>query len=316
VNHERLRLNCEYLLAQTFALSERFDEALPLLKNVNRRSPENTHLSFGSQKWILYVEAKKEGWSLEIRDRFVKLREQTEAQHFYELSRDIDKYLGILGDNKDLLKKCYFGSPSSEYKKHILSLLPSGHSFGSSFIVNKINDTNNSVRVFHPSEGRIDKSEIFKKGQVVQKLVQALAEDLYVPQGVGTLFAKIFPGEYYDVESCTNRVFQYIFRINKTFEDLKIDIAIVKEDFGYRFQLGASVGLLLQQRDRRQNENFALRLLTDRFGKKPFSSSEASEALGTPKSSTARVVADLVERELISSTGKGKTTKYQIAKLR
>jgi hypothetical protein len=151
-----------------------------------------------------------------------------------------------------------------------------------------------------------------KSGQALLRLFQSLTEDMYRPQIIGSVFSKVFPGEYYDPIFSKDRIHQIIARLRKWFNQNKIPLRIVESEGLYQIMASGPVAIKFYNRELVTDLSPELQKIKANFNYDPFSNSDAVKLLNISKSSANRLLKDSVEQGVLILSGKGSATRYKL----
>ncbi|MCB0393572.1 MAG: hypothetical protein KDD25_03395 [Bdellovibrionales bacterium] len=307
----RLQRHHDYLHAQILTLNGNWAVAKQEWKRYRDKYPNNAQNNLNLEKWELYLQHLEFGWTKSLANSFETLRERASKRGASELIRDLDKYLGLFGPDSSPLLRVYYGTPYDEYKQHIELLAPRIE-FPQSQLIGDQSTRCDSI--LDPTEALFNNSPILKRGQLQHRALVSICSDLYKPISPGALFTTLFPGEYYDVDSCNMRVFKYVSRLNAELREQSLPFNVGNNEEGYFLNCESPIRILMTKGEKRLFENFELRRLIDAYGPNWFGAAEAAQSLDIPRSSANRILLDLVDRKFLVVEGKGKKTRYRSSK--
>jgi hypothetical protein len=154
-----------------------------------------------------------------------------------------------------------------------------------------------------------------KPGRKIHQALSALTRDFYVPRNVGTLFAELYPDEYFNADSSPTRVRQIFKRTRRWFEDSGIPAAIAVQDGGYRLKITGAFALEVPFHNSPVSANEAMwSRLVARFKNSSFSVRQATDHLQISASGFHRLIEWACQQELVDVSGLGKATRYRFKK--
>ncbi len=139
-------------------------------------------------------------------------------------------------------------------------------------------------------------------------------QDLYAPQTVNALFYHLYPTDYFNPFSSPARIYEAVRRTRALLDESGIALAIVEENGNYRLQAKAKLTVLIPGANAAADASLPLSdRLRARWPGVPFTVSDAASALNMPRRTLQRSLEALTADGTLVRTGRGKTTRYQIA---
>jgi len=250
------------------------------------------------------------------------LRTDALSMGSWETLRELDLHWAICTENQELLNHVYYGSPTKTYRAKVLSLLkreaPSLE-VPASFDWLRVRQNGVEPRLTDFKELMMEfKSSELKNSQSVllKRLLYVLCSDFYAPFRIGQMFSILFEGEFYDLGTSPDRVFQLIKRLRAWLDERDIGCEIVWGRRGYAIQFKKNHGIVLDRDIVEQGlpnkSNIHYLLLQDRFGKEPFSSAAVGDQMNCSTRTANRVLNELINEGRVLSMGRGRFTRFKI----
>lgn len=299
--HERLRANALELLAQVHIQKRNYSAALSTLdESLHVLGKENLRDQLYARKWFAIASALQTNDVTAV-DTF---RAEAARRKDWENLRDADFYSLTLKFDQALFDRLLFGTPNPTFRAKLFREFPMA-------------ELKSSCR-FGPPEGpefevrtgRLTGRDQRLKGKVHQ-LVSALTKDFYKPLSVAALFAELYPGEHFDLQSSRDRIHQVLRRARREFETLKLEIVLEERDGFY--SLNSRMRLLVNM-DRKSVRpiDARLELLSELGLKEAVSAGQIQAALQlTPAEFRVFVTTALSEGQM-SCTGRRAATRYTL----
>ncbi|MCB0367204.1 MAG: hypothetical protein H6624_05835 [Bdellovibrionaceae bacterium] len=269
---------------------------------------------FFVRKWEALLQLHEQPQSVPARFLVHQLKDEAKRLYHWESVRDFDFYLATLGGDEELFLRVYFGTPHAIYREHILAKTKGRWQLPDNYRVQPIAGDCTSFPVWDLVEGKLvggSKPRRVKPGQLFHRSLGLLGQDLYHPKPMATLFAELFPGEYFNPNTSPDRVYQVIRRLKAWLSRSKMGIAIGSRHGGYHLILRGPTGLLLRNCNTTQSaeEIFCSRL--KQRCPEGFNSRQASEVLGISRTAFQRWL-DWAHRErLLVRQSAGPHTNYK-----
>ena len=153
--------------------------------------------------------------------------------------------------------------------------------------------------------------------ELTSKLFCHLISDQYSPKTIGTVHAKLYPGDHFNPFSSPDKIYQLLKRLNTT----------LKKSFGFEIIKRKNKYQILHSQFENKNievnkqevpllskpENIFKAIIDLYYSKRNFSSEELSEKMGVSKRTMNRWLKILSESDEVEKVGQGKNTKFKIA---
>ncbi len=255
------------------------------------------------RKWLAYLEAVK----TKSAGPMLAFRAEAMKRLHWESVRDADLFALKIKFNQRQMDHLFFGTPFAAYRDRILREVkgqPSPwYDFGGA----------NQQRLdllTGEIHGALTKSPCRK----VHQLIGVLLRDFYLPSRVGSVFAGLYPTEYFDIHSSPIRVRQVMRRLRRYLESSGADLHVETRKGTFRFI---------------NNGAFAVRIPLGGFAMDPYSSEieklrrqfqpgqeffigSACEKIGLSRSTFHRLVEHMVASGQMRRLGIGKATRYKL----
>jgi DNA-binding winged helix-turn-helix (wHTH) protein len=325
-NWDLLYGNALELSAQLAVLQNKKPEADRLLAEAQARAGQHSHYSIFIEKWKLLSElhqAQPGGQRFEVLQKeFELLRQKAETLKSWESVRDLDYQLALVLNHENLLLNVYFGTPHAAYRKRIEKIFSEkGWKIPNMFF--RKMSAEPAERVLNVQDGKElgrQNSQGLKPGQMLHRLLNILATDFYKPFGIGELFSKLYPEEYFNPDSSPDRVSQAVKHLRKWFVDNEIPMDIKVEGGRYGLMATGPYALQVSKKVKSAEEiadlnvEKTLQKLKTVWPYKSFSAQSAALELEVSVSSIRPILQKgLAEKKLFKS-GVGRSTLYRFQK--
>lgn len=305
----RLLGNALELEAQQAFLAGRHAEALRCLD-----AAERTLKTFGYldelfvRKWRAFV-----GLALAPRDRdaraaVARVRDQATEQGHWETARLCDAHEAIAERDEQRFLRVYFGTPFPAFRDQILGDFPGKLELPDDFLwpLGRGGPVVDWAALADWRGGDV------RPGSTIHRFLVVLSTDLYKPWRVFPLHEKVFPGERFNPWSGPLRVRQTVRRARECLKALRLPVAIVQRDGGYRFEgsPGARLRLSIAPAAAGKTDGL-LESLRREVGAREFRLGEAMAILALPRRSVSRALSTAVGERKLVTTGKGPATRFR-----
>ena len=301
--YSRLQGNLLELRAQALVMMKDVDSAKRDLESaMSVFGMENTPDQFFVKKWQAILNAAESG-SIESLKTF---RAEALSRDDWESVRDADLRMLKIDFEMERFEHLLFGTPFAAYRKRILAEVGRAPS-GESFVLGH-------GPCFDVLTGEVDGKELLNMGKKSHQLLEILLRDFYRPLRIGSIFAELFPGEYFDIFSSPMRVHSVIKRLRAWFEEHGLPLEI--SEFGSNYRLVKtgefSFRVPLERRAIEGHHAHFEKLRLSYDNGRSISTSEARELLGMTPTSFKRFASWALESGLIAREGNGRATTYKI----
>jgi hypothetical protein len=167
--------------------------------------------------------------------------------------------------------------------------------------------------VFNPVTAQLENgSAPMPPGQVLHRLFIILCQDFYRPIPLISLYAKLFPGDYFNPNTSPNRTHQVIKRLRQWILKNKLDLAIEEVSGAFRLRLTSNLAIRIP---RQPLPLVSIELEVLRFKtlvpNEEFTAREAAAAMLASRSETQRVLQWAVATGEITSHGATNRVRYK-----
>lgn len=237
-------------------------------------------------------------------DPIVEFRSTAVSSRQVESVRDADFYWLKVAFDRNRFDHLYIGTPHLSYRRRMCIEFsispPEGFYLGG---------RNNPA--LHADTG--DSPTITNPGMKLSRLIQILTRDFYAGTRLGEIFAHLYPGEHFDINSSPGRVRQIISRARKWMQDQGTGFDIWFSEGTYHLTVSGPMSVYVPNTSWIKDEVDAhLQRLTTKIPRLEFSSTEAAEALGISRPQFTRYARALVDRGRLERSGSGKYVRYKI----
>lgn len=321
-NHLLLLGNCYEIWSQIYFYQKDYDKALHLLGLSEDLLAKTRNMGWlYTQKWIYLNKRYAQAASSPSSEPILNSKEiEATALEMgsWETIRELQLHNSLLDKDASLFNTVYFGSPLPAYRERLQEILIEhgspfaiaeqftiGPSTGKSPVLEKsLQETLNDFGPLAPTF-------------LEKKLLHALLSDLFAPARTGQLFSMLFDGDFFDLETSPDRVFQVIGRLRIWLKENWGMCRIEDSPHGYRIILDPSLGLKID-RSLVEQSSFAKADLHSAkvrslFGEKLFSARELQEEMGGSVRSANRLIKTLLENGELKSEGKGRYIRFKVA---
>jgi hypothetical protein len=267
------------------------------------------------RKWRAVADLLREPRSEEGRQALLSVRAEALRIGHGETLRDCDQYLAISSGDTGLYRHLHFGTPYPSFRRKL------AERFGSPELTERYlwKPGSDPVALPRPGDWVLDigsppeGAHAIKPGQLLQRLLAALALDFYQAPRLAALHALIFPGAHYDPRSSPARVHQAIKRLRAAMLDGAWPLRIQEERGSYRLIASGEMRIAVE-RPRPGcgvlGDTRACRLqsLRSAMGDREFTASEAARALGIASRVFQRLAS---EAGGLVRSGAARSTRYR-----
>ena len=276
--------------------------------------------SFHSRKWQAFIHLKGEQGSQgeQSLTELLALKEDALKMKQWEYLRQFDFLVASKYRDAERARYNYFGTPHAHYRLKMRRVFGAYTAFGDYFDL-KLGDIDeeklDSARLFDletAAEGK--DGPHLKRGQCSHRLLAALLSDFYAPFRTATLYAMLYPDEYFNPTTSFARVRQAVRRLRHWLRREKLPLKI--EEFHGSYKLTATGPYIIRvpaQLIVADATELDLELLRQAFQTRPFTAKEAATVLERSLRMTQNALSDLRERKNLSQQGRKRSTKYKIA---
>ncbi|MBX3020571.1 MAG: hypothetical protein KF799_02745 [Bdellovibrionales bacterium] len=261
------------------------------------------------EKWRAVLALKKERAVVEPLHR---LREKALAAHEHEILRECDFYEAVEGRNEEMALRVYFGSPAPSYRKRLRALTKGWLTLRDSYVWSR----GRAERILDVVSGK--ESGALKRAKPSPALLltlQFLSSDFYRSFPLGSLFAHLYPGEVFNVDSSPSRVRRVVERLREWFVEQEIPLQIDLKGGQFRLVFTGDYGLLVPRNVLEvDDENLSgdqIAQLRSKFGARGFSTRDAAAALELSVDSARKLLQAAVKKKKLKCVGRGRATQFR-----
>ncbi len=314
--------NALEISAQLAVIQGNWDLSRQLLLEAESRAGQHNHYLIFIEKWRALSHLFQAPISSEQAEVAVKkieaLREKAKILRTWETVRDFDYHTALHLKDKNVLFNVYFGTPHLAYKKRIEKSLKQFQIKIPDEYFRKFSPEP-SNRVLDLARGTEESRASFqplKPGQMLHRLLNILALDFYKPIGIGELFSKLFPGEYFHPDVSHDRVSQAVKLLRKWFSENEIPLDIKVEDSRYSLSENGPYTFKILKNNYSLNDSndvgfeFSLEKLKKKWPYQSFSPSQAALELKISASTCRNILIAAAEQNRIFKSGSGRSVRY------
>jgi tetratricopeptide (TPR) repeat protein len=312
-NNLRLKANSYELLSQIAIKDKNYKLAAQFLDSAWKiLSLDSSIDQLFVVKWRAILNALQNN---DVSDLNAARKAALEQSHF-ETLRDLDFYELKVKFSESIYGRLYCGTPFVAYRSKLLREF-SAHNPPQSYIFGE------------PGKPVLDiDSMAFESGESVleitpqlQQTFKAVWSDLYRPRSVGSLFEKIFTGEYFDINSSPNRVHRLVARLRAWLKIHDVAVSVEFENGGFVGHLEQGIQLQIRPQNSEGDSNrqpgFELKwnkaeALMNEI--KEFSAEELADKLQQNHSSATRLLKWATENKRVYKKGSGRSSRYVLVK--
>jgi tetratricopeptide (TPR) repeat protein len=316
----RIEMFSLQLLARAAFAERRWAEALARLdeRAALYGDEERGELRAIDTKWRALVElARNPGRRSALNGLDRAMKELADVRDWEEL-RECEYHAAlILKDEARVARFCY-GTPYPAAREKILAAAGmTGSALPGTFAWPVGSASTGATPMLDVFSGENPFSKVrLKPGKALQRLLQALAQDFYVPPNGYVLHDRVFTDEVFNPLSSPTKVRQLVKRLRRWLDGARCPIELAERDGFYRLTGSRPVALLLR-RDAHLAEpgdpKLAARLLELRsaFGGRSFRTAEAERRLGLGRTAAVGLLGRAVAEGILDRIGRGRNTAYR-----
>lgn len=298
-NHLLLHMNSLELLAQIAFLKNDFVYSKKLLTEAqNFGAEQKTDLTaIFVKKWRLIIDGIESNNSNGLRQM-----QEAEKNKNSEIFRDLDYYIFKIDQNLNLGIKLLCGTPFSIYRNRIYPLIPP-NTLARDYLFSEHFFPTNNIKTIGDPLGL----DLFKTGSLIPSVLLAITEDFYRGIRVGSLFAKLYPDEYFNPYSSPAKIHQLVNRTNLLLRDLRWPIKIFHQGQYYHSNITSSEFGLKLKVDRPVINPAHLRFFAfkEKLGKAKFTSKEMSHLMQITPSAANKLITQWNQNAWVDHFGEG-----------
>lgn len=238
----------------------------------------------------------------------------------WETLRDCDFHEARHRARPDLFARLFHGTPHEAYRRRLLDVLSS---YGAPRDLYSRGSGAMSERTLEMGEQTLDieaatwkgGNALFRPGGVEHRLLLQLNRDYYRPERIGSLFAAVYPGEYFNPVTSPLRVHQAMRRLRRSLRAAEIPLRIREEAHQYFLvpASGCAIGSRLSREEPRHRElELRFRPIAVFLGEAPVAARELSRLSGLSISTVTRLLNDAREAGWVVAEGRGPARRYRL----
>lgn len=238
----------------------------------------------------------------------LKFREEALLRKHWESVRDTDFYRLKLNFEQSTYDHLIFGTPSEFYKNRVRLAIHNQPS--DQFIYGT-----HTGRRLNLQTGELEGLKENIQGNKIHQVLASLLKDFYVPHNLGTLFADLYPNEYFDIDSSPQRIHQLLRRTRRWLETNEVP-ALIEEALGsYCLKITGPFGIQMAlARPQVDTYSAQWQMIVAAFPcGTMFNAKSACTKLGISRTQFHRLQSWALENSLIKISGVNKATTYQVA---
>ena len=312
IGAKRIQANALELMAQTYVYLKDYKNALKILNRAEKMM--NLDATFeGSfiKKWKAFAELGKNPESNASIQNVIRVREEAREFGYFEVVRDCDFHLGIWNRNRSVLQRVYYGSPFPAYRQRVVTEAKEKLHIENSYLW-RLNNKKRPEKWIDLKTGQNEKGNIvFSPNKQILQLLAVLATDFYRPIQISNVFQALFPGQYFDPFSSSNRIDQAILRLRRYIKDQNIPL-LITQNSGFNLVAISDFGLIKYLEYPKQDMDFEK--LEIEFKNSEFKLRDALKVFKIPKRSLQALFKKWVDAGKLKIIGGGSNTRYCLIK--
>jgi hypothetical protein len=282
-------------------------------------------LTWTARMWRALVEFKAGGTREQLAASLDEARAAFGQLELWENVRTCDYQQAIATRDLRLLHKLFYGSPYPGLRRALLKAFgPAAGELPPTCVLSL-------PEASSPEHAGVASLELLtgrnscgttrlKPGQSLQRLLAALAADLYVRPNVSQLFERIYPEEHYNPLSGPLRVRQLLKRLRQWLRAGGIPLHIEERRGRYRLRGAPAIRLVaaLSPDEMREHARVSeklrevIPLARQRFGAGTFKADELASLLGVSRATVLRLLGLARSRKLIELLGASSARQYRL----
>ncbi|MGE0527329.1 MAG: tetratricopeptide repeat protein [Bdellovibrionales bacterium] len=298
----RLLANCFELSGQMELRQGRWREAetsLNQARGILTSDGTSDELLIGKWQAIL------QGFRHKSTDPILHFRELAVQKRHWESARDADRFGLMIHFEESRFHYLLFGTPFKSFRERLCQEL------GRQATITKFKLGSGSS-VLDLTTGRLTTAE--GKGETVFdgicfRLMTVMFKDFYRPVQLGALFAQLFPGERFNINSSPNRVHQCLWRTRAAMK--ASGFQIVESHRNYKVVLNQNASVLAPLHQVHKSDLWLDRL-REKFGANEFTAVEACQALDLSRSAFLRRCQEGLRQGKLRARFKGANVRYRL----
>jgi tetratricopeptide (TPR) repeat protein len=309
VGASRLIGNCWQLMGEVHLQRGHFEKSREVLNRaLEIFGQSGTYDQLLIYKWQTILSALESKSTDQLR---VFRAEAIERSH-WESVREADLFTTQIQFDQKTFDHLFYGTPMEGYRKRIDRLI--GAPPSQSFFLGQQSALFLDLETGELQGASAGGINAFSPGKKNHQVLSALTRDFYLPRNMGTLFAELYPDEYFDINSSPLRIRQLLTRARKWIDENEIPASIQHFSGTYRLVLhpGFSIRIPLQRSQVDSNHVKWQQLKLHFSNHHGFTAAQACQVLQISRSNFHRLARWAVERGELQISGQGKAIMHQI----
>lgn len=320
LGHNLAMSNLYEIEAQGFYQENDFQKAIKKLEEASLVTDKrSSHYSILIEKWSAIINLTQ-NQSIENLKRLDSVRQRALSEKLWEVVRDCDYHFAKLKKDEYLFQRVFFGTSHVHFRERMIKEFSFIKITGSSFLwsgtfssqmTNQKNTPIVDLTEFNVSVGR----QHFDQFHQVVHLFRCLCQDFYAPLKTAALYTKLFPGNIFDPEHGTQKVFNAISKLNSLFKTEKIPLQAIAEEDGYRLKFISPI-LIKVEMDMKllDRDTFVWGKILENFPTTDFSLVELRSVVNVPERTLQRLIKNRIDSQLLAKVKSGASARYRILK--
>lgn len=263
-------------------------------------------------KWRAILDLRRQGASAVTLRKLALVRERAMQILHWETVRDCDRFEAQATRSSALFHHLFFGTPFECYRKHLAQDFPEMLPLPEDYVWNPVGEGSRCLDVLHGRYGA--DGPALKRGQIVHRLLAALASDFYRPFRIADLHQALHGQSFYNPQTSPGQVKQAILRLRRWLAGADVPLSVEEENRFYRLRaarpLGIRVGAVIQEVAAYDE---ILEKLRQKLPSHAFSLSEAQKALSLPTRTISRALSEARADGVLVRQGRRRSAKYRFA---
>lgn len=247
-----------------------------------------------------------------VQEDLLQLRAQALERQDWESARDCDLHIAIISGDANLMRKVYFGTPHSSYRRRLQKMAGEAFSIPESFVWSQ---SESPERLFDVVKASCeDGSAALGEGSLLHQMMSLLSADFYRPISIGTAFNSLFRGERFGQHGSANRIAQLVARLRKVFAEENLGIEILETNGKYRLHLGPQSGIrVAAEMPQLSRNDLSWMKLKIQLTNAEFTRQDLERISQFSPAKAKRILRWAIDNGQVRSIGFGPNTRYELA---
>lgn len=316
IDRQKYKLISGYLHLQASRIAilrEKFDLADTLIKTSNEfLAGTKSRYELYCKNWETILGLLREPSSDLRLKEMQKIRSELESAGHWEAIRVSELYQAVITRDRILWNRILHGTSHKKFREMMTNqygnLFPKEpNQVSSTTIYSTVGWNSTSSQVFQLDIGQ------FQIPEMIKRLFEILASEIYHPVPLLALFSNLYPGEYFDIDSSIPRVKQLILRLRTLLQEHQIPLKLIIDQSKVRLLSDSGYSVLIQDRkvslDTSEAEFYQV---VDAMGDKPFKSLQVQESLGLSLNKVKLLIDWGLKKKFLLQLAGGRSTKYKV----